>query len=330
MLSDPQVSVVRLCRSTKHSCTAVCLTDRLHSAVTGAPHKVNMAAVPHASAVRGNNSLQVYRMHTGDASRMQAAARMNHSRSLTAAHIGHPKAGDPTSQPAPSLSGSPPATLAMWRLHSSDTTVSPMRSATDGVVSPQSGSSLSQRQHNGLGNGALQARRLSTDLESLSPQRPASVAASSDSVAAGEMAAAALHSRFILQSSAIPEHSAPPLSALPASLLHAHAAAAPCSQEAAAAGPRDICPAASTAVHMVEGVPLRPVAGSAEWPAGRVGAPRLTLEIPTGAEGRYSDVHLMQTPGAGLGSSQTATSEPGFSGASSAVRCIDIAVRRPG
>lgn len=262
---------------------------------------------------------------------MQAAATMDqHSRSLTAAHIGHPKAGDPTFQPAPSLSGSPPATLAMWRLHSPDPAASPMRSATHGVVSPQTGSSLSQWQHSGLGQQDTEASHVSTDLESLSPQPPASAAAASDPEAAGEVAAATFRSHFTLQSSAIPEDAASPPSALPASLLHACTAETPRSQEAAVAALRDSCPAASTAARLADGVPLRPVAGSAEWPAGRLGAPRLMLEIPTGAEGRYSDVHLMQTPGAGLGSAQTATSEPGFSGASSAVRCIDIAVRRPG
>jgi hypothetical protein len=268
-------------------------------------------------------------MHTDASFCMQAAAIMDHSRSLTAAHIGHPKAGDPTFQLAASLSGSPSAALAMRRLHSPDPAASPMRSATDPVVSPQPGSSLSQRQHNGLGQGALQARRLSTDLESLSPQRPASAAAASDPEAAGEVAAATFRSRFTLQSIAIPEDAASPPSAVPAILLHAYTAATPRSQEAAVTALRDSCPATGTTARMADGVPPRSVAGSAEWPAGRLGAPRLMLEIPTSAEGRYSDVHLMQTPGAGLGSAQTATSEPGFSGASSAVRCIDIADRRP-
>lgn len=115
-----------------------------------------------------------------------------------------------------------------------------------------------------------------------------------------------------------------PPTALPASLLGAYAAAGGRTRDAAAAGLRDSCPASSGAPRLADSMPLRPVAGSAEWPAGRSGAPRLMLEIPAGPEGRYTD--MMQTPGAGLCTASPLPATSGFSGGSSVVRFSHAAI----
>lgn len=245
---------------------------------------------------------------------------MDHSPSPTAANR-RPTAGSPA--PRTPASASSPAGLAIWRLQSPEAGASPTSCASDSAASPQGGAFSFARQHSQWGQAPRNVGGLPADCVSLSGQRAASAAAASDAAAAAA-AAASLLARFALQPDSIPEHTVSPPSALPASLLRTHAAEGPSLHHAAAAGLRDSCPAGSSAPRLADGMPLRPVAGSAEWPAGRSGAPRLMLEIPAGPEGRYCDANLLQTPGAGLGAASPAPTLSGYTGGSSTVRLTDM------
>ncbi len=110
-----------------------------------------------------------------------------------------------------------------------------------------------------------------------------------------------------LQCASVPEHAPSPPLALPPACLHASGLDGDWPQGGPPRGDepalRDSCPAVSETPRFASDAPLRPVAGSAEWPLSRSGQPRPMLQIPdtfSGATGRYCDADLLSTPGAAL------------------------------
>lgn len=217
-------------------------------------------------------------------------------------------AASPAGSPAPRSPASASPHLEIWRLHSPGMVASPASRVFDDGANPQQQLSVSW-QTSPPRHGARAAGHFTADCLPLSAQGMAQAASASDAAVAAT-AAASLQARFAPQPASIPEHTVSPPSALPASLLAACDTAGSRSYDAAAATLRDSCPAASGAPRLTEDMPLRQVAGSAEWPARR--APRLMLEIPNSHDdanlGRYCDVNMMQTPGAGLGTASPAPS----------------------
>lgn len=212
----------------------------------------------------------------------------------------------PAASPAPRSPAPASPQLEIWRLQSPEMVGSPASRVFDDGADPLRQLSLSW-QASPSRHGARAAGHFSADCLPLSAQGTALAASASDAAGAAA-AAASLQARFAPHPPSIPEHAVSPPSALPANLLAACGTVGSRSYDAAAATLRDSCPAASGPPRLAEGMPLRHVAGSAEWPARR--APRLMLEIPNSHDdadcGRYCDVNMMQTPGAGLGTASPA------------------------
>lgn len=219
--------------------------------------------------------------------------------------------------------GCQPAALTMWRLDSPHSVASPALAQPGDVCSPPLAlvPAIGRQPSLSSSAGALPA-----DCAPLCAQPTAPAGKSPPQVAARPADSAMLRARFAaagdqsLQCASVPEHAPSPPLALPPACLHASGLdgdwphGGPPRGDAPAL--RDSCPAVSERPRFASDAPLRPVAGSAEWPLSRSGQPRPMLQIPdtfNGATGRYCDADLLSTPGAALPSASPGPATSGYS-----------------